>query len=92
MLWRIETKKHVDCDFEVVKAELYGPNEFSKAGRSSDKARRLEKQLRADRLVHVEKWTVKCCGSVKRYEVTLVATFDQNGGRKGTAIIAGKLK
>ena len=91
-LRKIETKKHVDCGFEVVKREPYGPNEFSEVGRSSDYARRIEKQAREDGSVHVETWTVECCGSVKRYEVTLMAAFDRNGRRKGTEFTASKLK
>ncbi len=91
LLWTLETKKHADCGFEVVKAEPYGTNELSKVGRSSAKGRRLDKRLRADGLVHVEKWTVKCCGNVNHYEVSLISVFGQDGRRDGTDVAAEKL-
>ncbi len=87
-LWNLESRAHdEDCEFEVVKAELYGPYEFSIVGRGSDAARQLEKKLRANGQLHVERWTVSCCGSLVQYEVLLMDSV--RGG--GTDIAARRL-
>jgi hypothetical protein len=87
-LWTLESRGHDEgCGFEVVKAELYGPNEFSTIGRTSDEALQLEKKLRANGQVHVERWTVSCCGGLAQYEVLLMASVRGSG----TAIAAQRL-
>ena len=78
-LWKITREAHDEkCAFEAVKAEPYGSEELSRVGKSSPDSARLERKLRGEGKVQVEKWTVNCCGRLKEYEVLLIRS--PNGG------------
>jgi hypothetical protein len=88
-LWGIACDGHDEpcTGFEVVKAEPYRSDELSKVGKSTPEAGKLERRLRRDGKIHVEKWTVDCCGILEDYEVLLA---ESPGG--GTDIGATPLK
>ncbi len=72
LLWETTRDGHAEmCAFDVVKAEPYAPDELSRVGKSSMENARLERKLRGEGKLLVERWTVECCGRLREYEVLL---------------------
>ena len=71
----------------MVEAEPYRSDELSKTGKATPEKGKLERKLRREGKIHVEKWTVDCCGILEHYEVLLVRSPDG-----GTDISATPLK
>lgn len=71
-LFAEESKYHKECEHRVLKAEGYEAAERSViVSEMGGEAPELEQRLRPKDLMTVEKWFVKSCETVNRYEVLL---------------------
>jgi hypothetical protein len=76
-LSNIEREAHdEECEFDVVKAQPYRLDELSNIGKADPEGEKLDRRLRREGKVHVEKWTVRSCGTLKDYEVIMINSPD----------------
>ena len=83
----LESDAHPGCDFEILNARPYTPDEISTVGKQSEKALRLENKLRSQGQMRVERWYTRSCDTVSAYEILMLVSPEG-----GTDFVATRLE